>query len=276
LKNHSRYNENNYTILDTKRKKKMKKLIMISTVLILITATGISLSAQTAAEDMAKQFQNPLASIRGIMTDNDVLINYDGSPTKVLFQLQPVYAVDFPEAKFSLVNRAILPFGGSPWALNDILLQFMFAPYVKGGWKWGIGPQFSLKTRTANGGGPGWGAGAAFVVVGNLGPVGFTGLASQHFSFDGNVSFMTLQPIFAYTIPAGGSAVNIMYAGTTLINWKASSDAVTLPLGIQAGMTFVTKNGTGIDWSIGPYWNVLKQAGAPDMVVKIGLNVIFP
>jgi hypothetical protein len=257
-------------------RKKMNKGLRVTITLFFAITAGSSLYAQTAAEDMAKKFQNPLATIRGIMTDNDVLINYDGSPSKVLFQLQPVYAVDFPEAEFSLVNRAVLPFGGSPWGLSDMILQFMFAPYVKGGWKWGLGPQFSLKTRTANGGGPGWGAGAAFVIVGDIGPVGFTGLASQHFSFDGVVSFMQIQPMFVYSILAGGSVVNIMYGGTTLVNWKASSDMVTLPLGIQAGMTFVTGNGTGLDWSVGPYWNVLKQTGAPDMVVKFALSVIFP
>ena len=87
---------------------------------------------------------------------------------------------------------------------------------------------------------------------------------------------MQIQPIFVYTMPIGGAAFNLMYMGSIVINWMASTDQVLLPLGLTASFTLVTKNGTGIDIGAGPYFNVLKPDTAPDMSVKFAVSVIFP
>ena len=121
-----------------------------------------------AAAEMARKLQDPLANIKAIMTDNAIGFDTgnDGG-TSFGFQLQPIYAINFPDRGFTLIPRAIIPIVGlepgtdvrlvgdptSPgsnrvWGLGDSIVQLFYAPHTEGGWKWGIGPQISLATAT--------------------------------------------------------------------------------------------------------------------------------
>ena len=117
---------------------------------------------------MARKLQNPLANIKALMTDNAIGFDTgDDGGTSYGFQLQPIYAIDFPNAGFTFLPRGVIPLmglepgtdvppvgeptppGSDPtWGLGDIVLQSFFAPHTEGKLKWGFGPQFSLKTRT--------------------------------------------------------------------------------------------------------------------------------
>ena len=59
-------------------------------------------------------WQDPLANIKALVTDNDVSFNTgeDEDKTSYGFQLQPVYAVPFEDLGFNLVNRAVIPILG--------------------------------------------------------------------------------------------------------------------------------------------------------------------
>ena len=133
----------------------------------IVTAGPIPASADGAAE-MQKKLQDPLANIKAIMTDNVIGFdtgNTDG--TSYGFQLQPVYAIDFPDRGFTFINRAVFPIMGlepgtdtrlpgqpdpratdGVWGLGDTVYQGFFAPHTDAGWKWGAGPQISLPTAT--------------------------------------------------------------------------------------------------------------------------------
>lgn len=104
-------------------------------------------SADAAAE-MQKKLQNPLANIAAVMTDN--VIGFDtGSTddTSFGFQVQPAYAIDFPDAGFTMIPRGIIPIMGlepgtdvppvgqpsgtsSTWGLGDTMVQLFFAPHT--------------------------------------------------------------------------------------------------------------------------------------------------
>ena len=142
-----------------------------------------------ALAEFARKAQDPLGNVKALMTDNT--ISFDGGPnedTSYGFQLQPVYAVD-NETRWNIILRGIVPVaglepgvvappigpeprppGGSTWGISDSIFQVFFSPKSTAAWKWGIGPQVSLKTSTSDRlDGAGWGAGIAGVVFGGVG-----------------------------------------------------------------------------------------------------------
>ena len=194
--------------------KRIKYFTMTVVFLCFILAHAVAVCANDTgggAAEMARKLQDPLANISAVMTDNDIQFKTGDDETSYSFQLQPVYAFDFPEQGFTFIPRALIPIigaapestfpelgdprpagGSTTWGLSDIITQFFFAPKTATKWKWGVGPQISWKTRTDDKvGGPGWGSGLAGVVVGNLTEqLSFAGFLNQHWSFDGDYSTM--------------------------------------------------------------------------------------
>ena len=259
---------------------------------------GLSPSAAFAdsAAEMQKKLQNPLANIKAIMTDN--VVGFDtGSTdgTSFGFQLQPVYAIDFPDRGFTFINRAVIPIMGlepgtdtrltgqpdpgatdSVWGLGDTVYQGFFAPHTDAGWKWGAGPQISLPTATDSRlEGPQWGAGVAGVLVGNFTEdLAFAGIIANQWGFDGDFSTMILQPMFFYTVGAGKS---VAYNAVISADWKAySSNRWTVPLGLSWNQTIDMGGGNAFDYMIGPYYNVVRPDGAAGWELRFGVNWLFP
>jgi hypothetical protein len=227
-------------------------------ILVLISVLFIEkVKAQDAAE-MARMLQDPLANIKALMTDNDVNFNTGNDQTSYGFQSQPVYAVSFE--KFNLINRGVIPimgmapqaqrpiFGNDPlpanpsgdleWGLSDILLQFFFNPKTEGAWKWGIGPMFSLKTRTNdNFAGPGWGAGPGFVLVGGVGNLSIATILG-HVWAEQNFSLTILQPMLFYNIGDQGFTVHYSNIISYDSNAANSSNAWTVPLGLGVSKAY--------------------------------------
>ena len=254
-----------------------------------------TLARAQSAEDIAKALQDPLASITAIMSDNTVNFN-TGNPdstTGYNLQLQPVYAVPF--RTFNFVPRAVIPIIGAPgganfpnlpgqppstsmtWGLSDIILQTFFSPKSEGGWKWGLGPQFSLATATDSAvAGAGWGAGVGAVLVGDVGRVSIAALANQHWSFDGDFSLATLQPMLFYNFakPAG---FTINYNNSITVDWKApSGNRGSVPLGLGISQAFQLGGGHGLDIGLGGYYMVARPEGGPRAQLKILLSWLIP
>ena len=275
------------------------KIQLIS--LILATLLYSTTAHADASAEMAKKLQNPLANIKAVMTDNSIGSDTgDDDGTSYGFQLQPVYAIDLPDKGFTFIPRAVLPImglepgtktrvtgedgepipsGGSRvWGLGDSMLQFFFAPHVNTEWKWGVGPQLSLATHTDSDlRGPDWGAGLAGVITGEITPnLSFAGIVGNHWSFDGDYSTATIQPMFFYNIAViPGSYVG--YNAVISADWKADSDDTwTVPLGLSVGRTLDMGGGHGLDFSAGPYWNVVRPDGAAKWALRFGVNWLFP
>lgn len=281
----------------------MKKEKLPILALFILTAFVVSSSPADAddAAEMAKKLQNPLANIKAVMTDNTIGFNTgDDDGTSYGFQIQPIYAVDFPDQGFTFIPRAVIPItglepgtktrftgeDGNPipsgsdrvWGLGDSILQFFFAPHSKSEWKWGVGPQVSLATHTDGDlKGPDWGAGLAGVVTGNItDQLSFSGIIGNHWSFDGSFSSATIQPICFYNLESIPGAY-VGYNATISADWKAdSSNRWTVPLGFSVGRTFSMGGGHAFDMSIGPYYNVERPDGAADWLLRFGLTWVFP
>ncbi len=249
------------------------------------------------AEAMARKLQDPLANIAALMTDNDILFNTGDDSTTYSFQLQPVYSLNFPEAGFTLIPRLIIPIlgvpslssywklgdqrpqsGGTTSGMGDMVTQVFFAPFTTWLWKFGFGPQISLKTRTDEIlDGPSWGAGPAAVLTGPITEnITFAGILGQLWSFDGDFSTMTVQPGVFYNFDAV-PGLYVGYNGIVALNWKADSgNGVNLPLGGVVGQTFDLGEGYGFDISLGAYGYPVRPSGAADWSVKFGISFVFP
>jgi hypothetical protein len=251
-----------------------------------------SADANSAAE-MARILQNPLANISALMTDNDVLFDAgDEENTSYQFQLQPVYAFDFPDHGFTFIPRGVIPIVGASqgadlpsigisedrtWGLGDIVTQFFFAPHVESSWKFGFGPQLSWKTHTDSDlRGSDWGAGFAAVVTGGIGDnFSMSPMVSNIWSYDGEFSVMSIQPGVYYNF-AFLPGSYIAYNAAITADWKQpSSNTWTLPLGAIIGKTFDIA-GHGLDLSFGGYGNVVRPDNGPKWSLKFGITWLIP
>jgi len=248
-----------------------------------------------SAEDIAKALQDPLANIKAIMLDNSFNLN-SGNPderTGYNFQLQPVYAMPFE--KFTFIPRAVIPIVGAPsgakfpelgapvgggeddvtWGLSDIMLQTFFSPRSDGGWKWGIGPQVSFKSRTDElVAGPGWGLGVSGVLVGALGPIASSFLVNQHWGDEGDFSVFTIQPGLFYDIP-GMPGATLHYNNAITADWRIEAGKEwSIPLGLGFSQSFVA-GGIGLDLALGYYYMVSRPDGAPSAQIKFGVSALF-
>lgn len=274
----------------------MQKIFRIACIGAALAAWTLTIATAQDAEAMARKLQDPLANIQALFTDNGVEFNSGNGDTSYSFQLQPVYAVPFEKQGFNLVNRAVVPIlgmvpgsqkpvlgeplpdeGSDTWGLGDSSLQFFFSPRSDAAWKWGLGPMFTLKTRTDSRlAGPGWGAGAAAVLVGNLSPEISTAFIGGHvWGEENGFSTSIFQPMFFYNLPG---AMTLNYNNVIAYDWSAadSSNAWTVPLGLGVSKTISTKGGLGIDFLLGYYYNVERPEGAADSVLKWAVSFIFP
>ena len=158
--------------------KKDYSALMPMLVCSLILAISASMAfAEDPAEKIQRQLQDPLANIKAVLSDNDLLLDTGNDETSYSFSIQPLYGMPFEKEGFNFMSRAIIPIlglapggqkpilgeplppGGSrTWGLSDISLQFFFSPRDDHPWKWGAGPWVSLRTRTDSKlAGAGWG-----------------------------------------------------------------------------------------------------------------------
>ena len=261
--------------------------------LVLIVATAASASAQSA-EDIAKALQDPLANVKMIALDN--AFNFKtgdaDSVSGYNFQLQPVYAFSFE--KFNFIPRAVIPIVGIPgdasfpnlpgqrppsedvtWGLSDIIIQTFFNLKSEAAWKFGFGPQVSLKTRTDDLlAGAGWGGGLGVVAVGGFGNVSTVFMVSQHWSFDGDFSLATLQPMIYLNLPG---AMTIHYNNSMTYNAKGSDgNQWTVPLGAGVSKTFLVGGGNALDFAVGFYSMVERPKGGPKSQGKFAITWVMP
>ncbi len=273
-------------------------LVLVALIGSLAMAAPAWAQAPDDAAAMARKLQNPLANIKAVMTDNAIGFDTgnDGG-TSYGWQLQPVYAIDFPDAGFTFLPRAIIPImglqpgtdvppvgeptppgSGSVWGLGDMFVQTFFAPHTDGKVKYGFGPQFSLKTNTSSSlGGPDWGGGVVGIIVTDLTPsISFAGIVGNSWSFNGNFNSAIIQPMLFYNF-ASAPGMYVAYTAVISADWKASSDnRWTVPLGLSFGRTFSVGGGNGLDLMVGPYYNVARPRGGARWQVRYMVSWIFP
>ncbi len=261
----------------------------------LLAPSIVAAQELSPAEVAARKASDPLGNVKALMTDNTIAFNAGESKddTSFGFQLQPVYTIP-NESPWNMIARAVVPIAGlepgvvappigseprpdtgSTWGLSDTVLQYFFSPKSESSWKWGVGPQLSLETRTSDRvAGPGWGGGVAGVLFGGSGQWSYGAMAMQHWGED-DFSIFTLQPIAIYLFKSLPGAY-LGYNNSLTYDWNADSDnALTLPLGLTFGKALVFESGDFLDLAVGAYPLAVRPDNAPSWQLKIGVSYFF-
>jgi hypothetical protein len=140
----------------------MKKILLLCSALLMVTLASAQDEPQSdtaAADALAKQLQNPIASLISVPIQGNFDFGFDpANGNRVLVNIQPVIPLSISE-DWNLITRVILPVvsqtdlygpSGNQFGLGDITASAFFSPKAptKGGLIWGVGPVLSIPTAT--------------------------------------------------------------------------------------------------------------------------------
>ncbi len=216
----------------------MKKIFFL-----LMLSLGGIVSAQTDADALAKELQNPIANLISLPIQGN--FDYGAGPAdgrRMILNIQPVIPVSISE-NWNLITRTIMPiisqndvFGksGSQFGLGDIVASGFFSPKepTKGGMVWGVGPVFMIPTSTDDLLGVGeFGAGPSAVALTQKGSFTIGGLVNHIWADNFSATF--LNPFFARNFK-GGRALTLNTEMTQ--NW--TNDAFSGVVMLQGSQVF--------------------------------------
>lgn len=245
-----------------------------------------SLSQESQAEALAKQLQNPVASLISVPFQG----NFDfgiGSEngSRMTLNIQPVIPISISE-NWNLIGRLILPVisqqdvygnSGNQFGLSDAVLSGFFSPKepTSGGLIWGAGPVFLVPTATDDLlGTEKFGMGPTVVILKQAGQFTIGALANHIWSVAGSnnradVNNTFLQPFLARNFKGGYS----LTLNTELTqNWDADATSGSLHL-VGAKVFTIGKQLT--QFAIGPripYGN----ANTSDWGFRTMIVLLFP
>ncbi|MDR9403577.1 MAG: hypothetical protein RI580_09065 [Halothece sp. Uz-M2-17] len=244
-------------------------------------------AASNNYEDLAKQSQNPIASLISVPLQNNTNFGVgELDRTSNILNIQPVIPTPIND-NWNLVNRTIIPIAYQPkltsgsddaFGFGDINYQGFFTPRTTGDFTWGVGPSLIIPTATDTVLGLGkWSLGASAVGLVTKDRIVAGGLISQVWSFAGDddrseVSLLTLQPFFNYNFEGGWYAVS---APILTANWNAEGEQWVIPIGGGFGRVFnIGKQ--PVNTSLQGYWNIVHPDNAADWTVRAQLTLLFP
>lgn len=161
---------------------KITSLFIVLSLAFIITAGPVA--AQEASQsDLAKQSQNPVASLISVPIQNN--INFGIGPddeTQNVTNIQPVWPFSISD-NWNLITRTIMPVISQPdfytggqgreFGLGDTTFSAFFSPKKSPKLTWGVGPVLVLPTATDDTlGGDTWSAGVCRR-SGDAGEVGY-------------------------------------------------------------------------------------------------------
>lgn len=269
---------------------------------------GLSSLSVVADQNLAKQSQNPLATVVSVPFENDVYFGIGPSDaTAYALNTKPVYPISL--GNWNLINRGIIPViysegqdpdklppegldppdlgdkgllqlsEGSEWGLGDITYQGFFSPKNSGNWVWGAGPVLVMPTASKDRySSDKWSLGPGFValtmpgnwVVGVLGQNVWS-IAGDNDAAD--VNKLLFQYFVNYNLDNGWY---LSSTPTLTANWEASSgNKWTVPFGGGGGRLFKIGK-QPIDISLKGYWNAVKPDAGPDWSLAFTVKFLFP
>lgn len=279
-----------------------KLLINVSLILFFLLSTNKIIVAQQSEEELAKQSQNPIASIISLPFQNNTNLGAgpQGETTTNDLNIQPVYPVSF--GKVNIINRAILPVSyrgelvpdrptgiaplidlpgqaGSKSGLGDLSYTAFFSPAASGTVTWGVGPSFLIPTATEDRlGSRKWSVGPAFVALAMPGKWVIGGLVQNTWSFAGDderndVNFFFSQYFVNYNL---GQGWYLTTAPIITANWEAEEgNKWTVPFGGGAGrMIRIGKLPVDLQGQV--FYYAKKPKNGPDWGFRLQFKMLFP
>ena len=264
------------------------RTVFKSIVVFSLLITGVCFAEEQSHSDLAKQAQNPVASLISLPLQNNT--NFGIGPddeTQNILNVQPVWPFTISE-NWNLITRTIIPVVSQPDVLTggegrtnglgDTTFTGFFSPKDSGNLTWGIGPVLLFPTATDDAlGSDEWGAGPSVVLLAMPGHWVVGSLLSNVWSFAGSgdqdINLFTWQYFINYNM-AGGWYLTT--APVITANWEADSDnRWTVPFGGGVGKIFKIGK-QPINGQVSAYYNVEKPDSGADWQLRLQLQFLFP
>jgi len=259
----------------------------------------VATSPVSAAEDLAKQAQNPIASLISLPLQNNTSFNY-GPLKKTLnvLNVQPVWPFSISK-DWNVITRTVIPIVSQPAlfpgddrtnGIGNTTFSAFFSPKDSGNVTWGVAPVLMFPASNDELGSKKWGGGASVValtmpghwVIGTLlsqvwsfggDTININAPAVDGLSFDQKVSLFTGQYFINYNLPNGWYLTS---SPIITANWEASSgNKWTVPFGAGVGKIF--KMGKQpINTNLQAFYNVERPKFGPNWSIRFQFTFLFP
>jgi len=251
--------------------------------LLAAVAAVLPISAQEA--DLAKQIQNPVASLISLPFQNNIDTGIgDFDRTRNTLNIQPVIPASLGGA--TLIIRTILPIitqpigaADSKTGLGDINMSVFVTPAQPGKVIYAFGLATGLPTATDEVlGTKKLSLGPSFLVMVQPGTWTIGALLQNTWSVAGDDNRADVNLLFSQVFVTK-SLSNGWYVNTAPIitaNWEADSgNQWTVPLGLGGGR--LTRVGTTpVNFQVGAYRYVVSPDGGPDWQFRAQIVLLFP
>jgi hypothetical protein len=259
-----------------------KTLFVLSAVSTLLVLPAPA-AAQTA-DDLAKQTQNPVASLISVPLQGNWDFGLgDRDAVGTLLNVQPVMPFGISK-ETNIILRVIMPLTSQPASggaringMGDIVATAFFSPVRSGRIIWGAGPVFLLPAATnVSLGSEKFGIGPSVVALAQPGPWTVGILFNQIWSVSGandrdDVNSTYLQPFLNYNLGGGLSAGVGMEASA---NWEAD-EAWTAPLLFNVSkVTLLGKRPVSFALAAGP--TIASPDGGASWRFRLAATFLYP
>jgi hypothetical protein len=271
-----------------KSKTRILGLTLLCSVLFVTSAWA---EAEGLHEDhsLAKQSQNPVASLISLPFENNATFNNGRDDDFInILNIKPVIPMGLTE-NWNWINRIIAPVmyadqdipgdNTAKFGVADIIYQGFLSPAKSGKVIWGIGPQLNLPTGMERFTSDQWSLGPNGVVLTMPGQWVIGLLAGNVWSIGGyndaeDVNFFTAQYFINYNIEGGWYLTS---APVITANWEAddSDDKWTVPFGGGIGRVFkIGKQPVNLKAAV--YYSAIRPDNASDWNLQFTWNFLFP
>lgn len=262
------------------------KTVCLFTASLWSLVSSTALSQEAAADDLAKQLANPVASLISVpfQANWDFGIGMNDA-TRFTLNVQPVIPLSLNE-DWNLIIRTILPVidAESPapgiedaFGLGDTVQSFFFSPKNPvNGWILAVGPVALWPTATDSQLGSGqWGAGPTALALKQTGPWTYGALVNHLWSYAGDddrgaVNATFLQPFASY-ITRTKTTFTINAEST--YDWEHGQWNV--PLNFIVSQLFKL-GGQPVQAFVGGRCYLEGPEGGPEWGVRAGFTLLFP
>ena len=240
------------------------------------------------ATEIAKQAQNPVASLISVPFQNNV--NFGVGPESRVqndLEIEPVIPLKLND-DWNLITRTVIPVVEQPTlapgvgnvtGLGDIQPSFYLSPAIPGAVIWGIGPSFSFASATDRSLGSGKdsaGLSAAALTIQGHWLVGL--LITDVVSFAGeknreSVSQLLIEPFINYNFSHGWYLTS---SPIVTANWKATSaNQWTVPVGGGGGKIFHVGH-QAFNAIVQAFDDVSHPHEAGNWTLRLQISLLFP
>lgn len=269
----------------------MNKILSVFILCCLASCVIISPSSsavnETESQQLAKQLQNPVASLISIPLQNnfDSGLGAGQNGHRYLLKLQPVIPSSFnndyniiSRPIFSYINQKDIYGATSQSGLSDTQLQIYFSPksFKEGEMLWGAGPVLLIPTASeAVLGTEKWGIGPGIAGLKQIGPWSIGALFNHLWSFAGNasrsdISVSYFQPFLSHSSKHG---TTFGFSSETTYDWFSNKWAIPL---LASASQILPIGGHYFSFSLSGVYHVESPTPISKWGIRFSITALLP